>query len=108
MNQVALGFIPEPMLVQFEKILPSRKLPGNIDVSRKYKQVLESIRSIGLIEPLTLCSATTDSGMHILLDGHTRLHAMLYPLSLNVIKRRTPRSTHTTTGLIDYQLSKNI
>ena len=53
MNQVALGFIPEPMLVQFEKILPSRKLPGNIDVSRKYKQVLESIRSIGLIEPLT-------------------------------------------------------
>lgn len=76
MNQVALGFIPEPMLVQFEKILPSRKLPGNIDVSRKYKQVLESIRSIGLIEPLTLCSATTDSGMHILLDGHTRLHAM--------------------------------
>ncbi|BDU57934.1 chromosome partitioning protein ParB [Limnohabitans sp. MORI2] len=76
MSNVSLGFIPEPVLVKFEKILPSRKLPENINVSRKYKQVLESIRAIGLIEPLTICSATTDSGMHILLDGHTRLHAM--------------------------------
>lgn len=76
MSKVFLGFIPEPILVKFEQILPSRKLPANINVSRKYKQVLESIRSIGLIEPLTISVATTDSGMHILLDGHTRLHAM--------------------------------
>lgn len=76
MNRVALGFKPEPMLVKFEKILPVRKLPENINVSRKYKQVLESIRSIGLIEPLIICASTTEAGMHILLDGHTRLHAL--------------------------------
>lgn len=75
MTQIALGFIPEPLLVPFDKLLPSRKLPENINITRKYRQIVESLRSIGLIEPLTI-SPSTDSGNHILLDGHTRLFAM--------------------------------
>ena len=75
MSQIALGFIPEPLVVTFEKLLPSRKLPENISVTKKYHQILESIRNIGLIEPLSI-SPSGDGGMHILLDGHTRLMAM--------------------------------
>lgn len=75
MTQIALGFIPEPLLVPFDKLLPSRKLPESITGTRKYRQIVESLRSIGLIEPLTI-SPSTDGGLHILLDGHTRLIAM--------------------------------
>ena len=75
MSQVALGFIPEPMTVPFEKLLPSRKLPDNVTTSRKYKQILESLRSVGLIEPLSI-SPTSGDGTHVLLDGHTRILAM--------------------------------
>lgn len=75
MSQIALGFIPDPLVVPLDKLLPSRKLPENINGTKKYRQIVESLRSIGLIEPLTI-GASTDDGLHILLDGHTRLMAM--------------------------------
>ncbi len=75
MSQIALGFIPDPMTVNFDKLLPSRKLPENVITSRKYKQIIESLRSVGLIEPLTISPSASD-GTHVLLDGHTRLLAM--------------------------------
>lgn len=75
MSQIALGFIPDPMTVNFDKLLPSRKLPENVTSSRKYKQIIESLRSVGLIEPLTISPSSGD-GTHVLLDGHTRLLAM--------------------------------
>lgn len=75
MSQIALGFIPDPLVVPFDKLLPSRKLPENINGTKKYRQIVESLRSIGLIEPLTI-GPSTDGSLHILLDGHTRLMAM--------------------------------
>lgn len=75
MSQIALAFIPEPLVITFEKLLPSRKLQGNINGTKKYRQIFESLRSIGLIEPLII-GPETEGDMHILLDGHTRLIAM--------------------------------
>jgi hypothetical protein len=69
MSQIALGFIPDPMTINFDKLLPSRKLPENVITSRKYKQIIESLRSVGLIEPLTISPSASD-GTHVLLDGH--------------------------------------
>jgi hypothetical protein len=75
MNKIALSFIPDPLIVPVALLLPSKKLPLNMTSSRKYKQILESLRTIGLIEPLII-SPTTDSGNHIILDGHARLLAL--------------------------------
>ena len=75
MNKIALSFIPDPLIVPVALLLPSKKLPLNMSSSRKYKQILESLRTIGLIEPLII-SPTTDSGNHIILDGHARLLAL--------------------------------
>jgi hypothetical protein len=75
MNKIALSFIPDPLIVPVALLLPSKKLPLNMTSSRKYKQILESLRTIGLIEPLII-SPTTDSGNHIVLDGHARLLAL--------------------------------
>lgn len=76
MNQTSLGFIPEPITVTFENLLPSRKVPVGLATSRKYKQILSSINAVGLIEPLTIGKADKVGGMHILLDGHIRLLAL--------------------------------
>lgn len=75
MNQVPLGFIPEPLLVSFDKILPSHKLPNKIAFSSKYQQIVQSIRTIGLIEPLNI-SPCNKEGKYVLLDGHVRVEAM--------------------------------
>jgi hypothetical protein len=76
MTQTRLGFVPEPITVAFEKLLPSRKPPEGLAQSRKFKQIVASIDAIGLIEPLTIAKADKATGMHLLLDGHIRMFAL--------------------------------
>lgn len=76
MTQLQLGFIPEPLTISLEKILPSHKTPEGPLNSRKFKQIQSSIEAVGLIEPLTVCKADKKSGQYILLDGHIRLLAL--------------------------------
>jgi hypothetical protein len=76
MSRLTLGFIPEPLSVSFDQLLPSHKVPEGLLNSRKFKQILSSIDAIGLIEPLTISKADKQSGQYILLDGHIRLLAL--------------------------------
>ena len=57
MTEMHLGFIPDPITVAFDKLLPSRKPPDGLANSRKFKQIISSIDAIGLIEPLTIAKA---------------------------------------------------
>jgi hypothetical protein len=68
-----LGFIPEPLTIPLDRILPSRKIPEGLLGSRKFKQIKSSIDAVGLIEPLIIGQADKTSGLHVLLDGHIRL-----------------------------------
>ena len=76
MTGVALGFIPEPLLLAMDMILPSRKVPVGLATSRKYNQIRASIEEVGLIEPLSVAAVDASSGQHLLLDGHVRLVAL--------------------------------
>lgn len=76
MTGVALGFIPEPLLLAMDMILPSRKVPVGLATSRKYIQIRASIEEVGLIEPLSVAAVDASSGQHLLLDGHVRLVAL--------------------------------
>ncbi|ATE58999.1 plasmid partitioning protein RepB C-terminal domain-containing protein [Thauera sinica] len=75
MSQTTLGFVPDPLTLPLDRILPSRKSPEGILASRKFKQIVASIQEIGLIEPLSVGKADK-AGQHILLDGHMRLLAL--------------------------------
>jgi len=75
MSQIELGFIPEPLTISFDNLLQSRKLSDSIISSNKYQQILKSISTIGLIEPLSI-SAPNSTGKYVLLDGHIRVIAM--------------------------------
>ncbi len=76
MTGVTLGFVPEPLLVPIDRILPSRKVPAGLATSRKFKQVRSSIEEVGLIEPLSVAALDAGTGQHLLLDGHVRLVAL--------------------------------
>ena len=64
MTQSKLGFIPDPITVAFDKLLPSRKAPDGLISSRKFKQIISSIDAIGLIEPLTIAKADKTSSIN--------------------------------------------
>ena len=57
MTSIALGFALQPVAVELDKLLPSKKLAPNIQTSRKYLQIKASIEEIGLIEPLAVTPA---------------------------------------------------
>ena len=76
MSSLPLGFIPEPITVPLDRILPSRKWPEGILTSRKFKQIVASIEAVGLIEPLSVGREDKHTGQHTLLDGHLRLLAL--------------------------------
>lgn len=76
MTGVVLGFVPEPLMVPLDNILPSRKVPVGLATSRKYNQIRASIAEVGLIEPLSVAAMDAASGQHLLLDGHVRLVAL--------------------------------
>jgi hypothetical protein len=73
MTGVALGFVPEPLVVPLDRILPSRKVPLGLATSRKFRQIRSSIQEVGLIEPLAIAAMDAGTGQHLLLDGHVRL-----------------------------------
>ena len=77
MSGVPLGFLPEPLTLPLDMILPSRRTPEGLATSKKYVQIRSSIEEIGLIEPLSVVPAGQNNGQHILLDGHVRLLALL-------------------------------
>ena len=76
MSKVALGFDPNAILVPLDKLLPSRKIAIGLLQSRKYRQILASIREVGVIEPLSVIPADAAAGSYLLLDGHVRVVAM--------------------------------
>ena len=76
LTAVSLGFALEPLSIALDQILPSRKIPAGLDISRKFKQIRSSIQEVGLIEPLSVTPEIKGSGQHLLLDGHMRLIAM--------------------------------
>jgi hypothetical protein len=76
-TSVTMGFLPSPMMVAIDKILPSHKPSGTLAASAKFKQIRSSIVEIGLIEPLIVTPVDPGSGQHVLLDGHVRLIALV-------------------------------
>ncbi|WP_434110361.1 plasmid partitioning protein RepB C-terminal domain-containing protein [Paraburkholderia caffeinilytica] len=76
MTGVMLGFIPEPLSILLNDILPSRRAVLGISQTRKFKQIVSSIADVGMIEPLSVTGRDPTSQKYMLLDGHLRLIAL--------------------------------
>ncbi|MEX3944873.1 plasmid partitioning protein RepB C-terminal domain-containing protein [Paraburkholderia sp. BR10937] len=76
MTGVTLAFIPEPLSVSLDCLLPSRRYPANICGTGKFRKIESSIREVGLIEPLSVMPADKAVGQYVILDGHLRALAL--------------------------------
>ncbi|WP_321904354.1 plasmid partitioning protein RepB C-terminal domain-containing protein [Paraburkholderia tropica] len=76
MTGVTLGFVPEPVVVAIDDILPTRKFPASALQTRKFRQIVSSITEVGLIEPLSVTARDSATQKYTLLDGHLRLLAL--------------------------------
>ena len=77
MRALPVAFAPELVRVAIDKLLPSRRLPASVPGSTKYRQIVSSIRDVGLVEPLSVTKGDALSDEFIVLDGHVRLMALL-------------------------------
>ena len=71
-----LGFGLQTHQVPLDQLLPSKKIPDGVMVTRKYRQIVSSIAEIGLIEPLSVIQPDPTKSEYLLLDGHIRALAL--------------------------------
>jgi hypothetical protein len=75
-GHVQLSFEPEPRLVMLDQLVPLKTLRPGLKDSRKYRQILGSVRAIGLVEAPVIVPEPGKSGRYFLLDGHLRVEAL--------------------------------
>ena len=73
---LTLGFDLETWQIPLEELMPSKKVPDGVMTTRKFKQIVSSIREIGLIEPLSVIRPDPDKPGFLLLDGNLRVLAL--------------------------------
>lgn len=74
--QIRLAFDRDILTVPISAIVPLKSLPEGARESRKFSQVLSSIKAIGLVEAPVVIANTQNVGTWFLLDGHLRLEAL--------------------------------
>ena len=73
---LTLGFDLETWQIPLEELMPSKKVPDGVITTRKFRQIVSSIREIGLIEPLSVIEPDPNAPGFLLLDGNLRVLAL--------------------------------
>ena len=76
LNDIKMGFETGTIVLKIEDITPLKVMTDNIRVSEKFRQIVASIREIGIIEPPVVAPRKNEQAKHFLLDGHLRLEAL--------------------------------
>jgi hypothetical protein len=79
MTDMKIGFEMRKIRLSLAVILPVRQIKNPQKNIRRYKTIRESIKEIGLIEPLMVHPQKDKTGTYLLMDGHLR-HAALKEL----------------------------
>ena len=75
-GHVKLSFERESVVVAISQLVPLKLLRPGIKDSRKYAQIVGSVRAIGLVEAPVVAPDTKQPGRYFLLDGHLRIEAL--------------------------------
>lgn len=73
---VPLGFARESVVVPVAKLIPLKIMRPGTKESRKYAQILTSVRAVGLVEAPVVTLAPKRRGRYFLLDGHLRIEVL--------------------------------
>jgi hypothetical protein len=73
---VTWAFEKKSVTIPIEAILPMKALRTDVKLSAKYRQIVTSIRAVGLVEPPVVIPDPSREGGYFLLDGHLRVEAL--------------------------------
>ena len=73
---VKMAFEANIVSIAITDILPLRTARPNLKATKKYAQIVASIRELGIIEPPVVVRQSGASGKYLLLDGHLRIEAL--------------------------------
>ncbi len=73
---IAIGFDSDMVTLRIDQIVPIKVVANTLQKSSKYKQILSSIREVGVIEPPVVVPEGKSKERFILLDGHMRIEAL--------------------------------
>lgn len=75
-GRIHFAFDRDIQTIAISAIVPLKSLPEGARESRKFAQVLSSIKAIGFVEAPVVIADTRSAGTWYLLDGHLRLEAL--------------------------------
>jgi len=73
---VKLSFEGETRRILLSDLVPLKTLRAGVKESKKYAQIVSSVRAIGLVEAPVVVPNPTRNGQFFLLDGHLRVEAL--------------------------------
>lgn len=73
---IKLSFEPEPQRIAIDRLVSLKILRAGVKESKKYTQILGSVRAIGLVEAPVVAPDPKNPGRYFLLDGHLRVEAL--------------------------------
>jgi ParB-like chromosome segregation protein Spo0J len=71
-----MGFEGRGVKLRISTIKPLRRVADAVKLTPKYRQILTSIREVGVIEPPVVFRDRDDAEQYLLLDGHLRVEAL--------------------------------
>jgi ParB-like chromosome segregation protein Spo0J len=75
-NLLKAAFESQPVMLQLNALESSRPLPHTATSSKKFLQILASLATIGLVEPLIVVRVEGDDDRYRILDGRLRIEAL--------------------------------
>jgi hypothetical protein len=73
---VSTAFSDSTVRVALEDLTPLRPVTDAVRRTRKYSQIVASVREIGMVEPLVISHDRKKAGKYLVLDGHLRLEVL--------------------------------
>ncbi len=75
-NGVRIGFERDSMIIPVAKLVPLKVMRPGTKESRKYAQILTSVRAVGIVEAPIVTRDRQHSDQYFLLDGHLRMEVL--------------------------------
>jgi ParB-like chromosome segregation protein Spo0J len=75
-NPLKAAFENQPVVLRLDVLNSARALPRSAASGKKFLQILASISTIGLVEPLIVARQSGDTGTFRILDGRLRIEAL--------------------------------
>ena len=71
-----IGFDEQMITLKLEQITAVKKLTAGIQYTEKFRQIVASIKVVGVVEPPVVIADKQNKDKYFLLDGHLRIEAL--------------------------------